>query len=135
MTGQQGQIFVYLCMSHSFAPHLASRCTSILGSLSPPTSFNPFVFQPFYSVKRNWPVDGALRSGGVPRLALAKDALMALLPKLRPDDRFGLATFSNEGRVIQPLTFVSILQQDEPLSWETDVTHFGQLQTCFTCVV
>ncbi|CAK9050205.1 unnamed protein product [Durusdinium trenchii] len=61
----------------------------------------------------NWPVDGALRSGGVPRLALAKDALMALLPKLRPDDRFGLATFSNEGRVIQPLTFVSILQQDE----------------------
>eukprot|EP00927_Polykrikos_kofoidii_P016880 TRINITY_DN17662_c0_g1_i1.p1 TRINITY_DN17662_c0_g1~~TRINITY_DN17662_c0_g1_i1.p1 ORF type:complete len:542 (+),score=90.94 TRINITY_DN17662_c0_g1_i1:90-1715(+) len=43
------------------------------------------------------------------RLTLAKEALCALLNKLRDDDRFGLATFTNVGSVVQTLDFVSTL--------------------------
>jgi len=43
------------------------------------------------------------------RLDLAKDALLALVARLRGDDRFGLATFTREGHVVQQLTYVSEL--------------------------
>ena len=41
------------------------------------------------------------------RLALAKSALLSLVPRLRADDRFGLATFTRQGHVVQPLIHVS----------------------------
>ena len=63
---------------------------------------------------RDWSVDSErLRTTENSRLALAKEALTSLIPKLRPDDRFGLATFTNEGRVIQPLVPVAELRHEE----------------------
>lgn len=63
---------------------------------------------------RDWSVDsGRLRTTENSRLALAKEALTSLIPRLRPDDRFGLATFTNEGRVIQPLVPVAELRHEE----------------------
>jgi len=59
---------------------------------------------------------------GTSRLSLAKDALMALIQRLRPDDRFGLATFNNEGHVVQPLSLAAELQHDELTE------HIQQLQ-------
>ncbi|CAE7270976.1 Uso1 [Symbiodinium sp. KB8] len=52
-------------------------------------------------------VSGGDRSSS--RLDLAKDALLALVERLRGDDRFGLATFTREGHIVQPLTYVSEL--------------------------
>lgn len=46
------------------------------------------------------------------RLELAKEALEGLLAKLQSGDRFGLATFTNVGTVIQPLQFVEDLDHD-----------------------
>jgi Mg-chelatase subunit ChlD len=47
---------------------------------------------------------------GQSRLDLAKHALQALFPRLRSDDRFGLATFNNQGKAVQTLDFVSNLE-------------------------
>lgn len=64
----------------------------------------------------DWSVDSErLRTTENSRLALAQEALTSLIPKLRPDDRFGLATFTNEGRVIQPLVPVAELRHEELL--------------------
>jgi len=46
------------------------------------------------------------------RLNLAKEALRALITRLRADDRFGLATFTREGHVLQPLTQAMDLSED-----------------------
>ena len=62
-------------------------------------------------------MDGA----GRPRLALAKDALSALLGRLRAADGFGLATFTREGRVIQELRAISQLNLEELLALKVDV--------------
>lgn len=87
-------LFSYLCASH-----VASVCRYRWGLL------------------RNSSVDGRRihAESGTSRLSLAKDALMALIQRLRPDDRFGLATFNNEGHVVQPLSLAAELQPDEPL--------------------
>lgn len=62
----------------------------------------------------DWSVDSErLRATENSRLALAKEALTSLIPRLRSDDRFGLATFTNEGRVIQPLVPVAELRHEE----------------------
>lgn len=64
----------------------------------------------------DWSVDSErLRTTENSRLALAKEALTSLIPRLRLDDRFGLATFTNEGRVIQPLVPVAELRHEELL--------------------
>lgn len=49
------------------------------------------------------------------RLELAQQALGALLPRLRREDRFGLATFTTEGRVLQSLAQVVDIDQAELL--------------------
>mmetsp|Transcript_140870 Transcript_140870/g.450376 ORF Transcript_140870/g.450376 Transcript_140870/m.450376 type:complete len:531 (-) Transcript_140870:241-1833(-) len=46
------------------------------------------------------------------RLDLAKQALLRLLPMLRDGDRFGLATFTTEGEVVQPLNTVTDLDHE-----------------------
>eukprot|EP00931_Biecheleriopsis_adriatica_P006193 TRINITY_DN107641_c0_g1_i1.p1 TRINITY_DN107641_c0_g1~~TRINITY_DN107641_c0_g1_i1.p1 ORF type:complete len:557 (-),score=95.87 TRINITY_DN107641_c0_g1_i1:91-1671(-) len=59
------------------------------------------------------------------RLQLATGALSQLLPQLRPDDRFGLATFTHEGRVVQPLARVQDLNQGELLARIGDLRAGG----------
>ena len=59
-------------------------------------------------------MDGAGRA----RLELAKDALSALLGRLRATDGFGLATFTREGRVIQDLRAVSQLDLEQLLVFD-----------------
>lgn len=57
----------------------------------------------------SWGLSGNRNPLGMTRLDLAKSALNALLPKLRANDRFGLATFTTEGTVLQPLAEMSTL--------------------------
>ncbi|CAJ1336903.1 unnamed protein product [Effrenium voratum] len=65
-------------------------------------------------------VSGSMNGGvaatgvhGPSRLALAKQALLALLLKLREEDGFGLATFTRTGSVVQPLLRRRNLQMDQ----------------------
>ncbi len=46
---------------------------------------------------------GAARGGGGTRLDLAKEAVCSLFSSLREDDRFGLAIFNTDGKILQPL--------------------------------
>jgi hypothetical protein len=68
-------------------------------------------------------ISGSMNGGlgnsrdGRSRLQLAKEALAGLLPKLRSEDRFGLATFTNTGTVIQSLEFIREL--DNEVVWQS----------------
>lgn len=59
------------------------------------------------------------------RLSLAKSALKALLPKLRSDDRFGLATFTRQGTVVQPLVEMDSLDMAQMNSRIADLEAGG----------
>jgi len=63
-------------------------------------------------------ISGSMQGGlggcrdGRSRLELAKEAIEGLLSKLQGEDRFGLATFTTQGAVIQPLEFFKKLDRD-----------------------